>query len=366
MANRRCTGNMATPCTSNADCTIAGGTCEFFWGAPDPVAAGGTALCFTDQIVGSVSGSVNLATGAVTRSLAIAHRLYLGASISQPCPKCVGDGAINDGVQGGTCSGGARNGLACDTQGVSPIAAFGATSLDCPPSGGPISTSFVDLSGSTGTESLTLSAASPSCKAAGFSGFRCGCQTCNNVNAEPCETNADCPISGGNPGVCGGLRCMAGPNGGAPCTVGSQCPVSSCNRPGELTRPNACLDDSFTPGLDCVDTPPIGDHRGECASYPFDTRCAPPEQYLPCTLNSDCPLTATCLFTARSCYLDNGVSGNSITSDGIADPPVGGTASPTITSVFCYPPNGSGAVNSAAGLPGPARLTLGETMKLNP
>ena len=43
MATQRCTGNTSVHCTSTApDCTVAGGTCECFVGAPLPLAAGGS------------------------------------------------------------------------------------------------------------------------------------------------------------------------------------------------------------------------------------------------------------------------------------------------------------------------------------
>ncbi|MEB2286023.1 MAG: hypothetical protein B6D46_01575 [Polyangiaceae bacterium UTPRO1] len=368
MANRRCTGDTATQCASDGDCTFAGGTCEFFWGPPQPIAASGISGCLINQIAGPVSGSVDLITGAVTRSLVIRQSIYGEPWTDQPCPTCVGDAAVNDGVPGGTCWGGARNGLACDAQGVSPISVFGATSLDCPFGFSPMSTVSFDLSGSTGTESLTLSAASPSCTASGYSGFKCACQTCNNPSGELCETDADCPMSGGNPGVCGGLRCLAGANAGAPCARDSECPGSTCSRRGEPTRPNLCMDDTTTPEIEseCVDTAPVGDHHGTCALGPFFGHCAPPEEYLACLDASDCPQTATCLTEPASCFLDNGEVGNSIIGEGIADPPVAGTALPTIASVSCYPPAPAAAVNSFAGLPGPARLTVTETMKLIP
>lgn len=67
----------------------------------------------------------------------------------------------------------------------------------------------------------------------------------------------------------------------------------------------------------------------------------------------------------RKCFLDNGVVGASIASEGAADPPIAGVANPTLAGVGCIGTS-STLVNVVAGLPGPMRLRLTETMTLLP
>src|SRR5205823_1588484 len=130
--------------------------------------------------------------------------------------------------------------------GISP--SFGATSFDCPPTpGGNIGNlSIVFDDATTGTKTRTITAANPACTC--VTGPKCFCDTCNTVAAEPCSSNANCPISGGNPGICGGRRCVGGANAGAPCSTNTMCPGGICARPGEPTKPVACVDDTTIPG----------------------------------------------------------------------------------------------------------------------
>src|SRR6185436_13651181 len=147
----------------------------------------------------------------------------------------------------------------------------------------------------TGTKTRTLSASNPIC--AGRPGEPCFCDTCNNLAADPCASNADCPVSGGLPGICSGRRCLNGANAGAPCAVASECPGGVCNRPGTSSKPNACDDDTTTPidGTLCLET---GGGVDICPDGPIDSNCAPPEQFRGCdgsTQATDCPITGTCL-----------------------------------------------------------------------
>ena len=68
------------------------------------------------------------------------------------------------------------------------------------------------LQTSTGTQTRTLSASSPSCAAPGYAGNKCFCDTCNDATADACSVDAECPLSCGNAGVCGGKRCLGGGN----------------------------------------------------------------------------------------------------------------------------------------------------------
>jgi hypothetical protein len=93
---------------------------------------------------------------------------------------------------------------------------------------------------------------------------------------------------------------------------------------------------------------------------PFDQYCGPTESYKGCTVDGDCTFPGdTCsLGHNRDCFLDNGVLGGTVVSTGLADPPVGHQSDPILASLFCVGPTSSGAVNSAAGLPGLGRLEL--------
>ena len=138
--NERCTGDTSVKCSSApggvAGCGGALGTCEFWWGSNLPLSSGGVATCVSNQWLGAITGTFNQQTGTAEGSAAVLARVYLGPSFSFPCPQCVGDDIRNDGVAAGTCTGGARNGLACDGNGATSIPAFGVTSLDCPWSAG--------------------------------------------------------------------------------------------------------------------------------------------------------------------------------------------------------------------------------------
>lgn len=350
--NRRCTNDTSIKCTSNAPC-LPSGTCQFYFGSNLPLSAGSVPVCVVNEISGAVTGSANFESGATSSTVNLISHVFTGLQIDKPCPTCVGDPTANDGVQGGTCSGAGtpRDGLPCDANGTSPIVAFGSTSLDCPPSaGGNVANLHITIASSTASVVRTLSSANPNCS--GTPGKKCFCDTCNNVNAEACSTNADCPTSGGNPGICGGKRCIGGVSAGSPCTTDANCTGGSCNRPGQPTQPNACL------GAGCDDTAPMGDNEGECVDGPITQTCAPPEQYKGCSNNTDCPITNNCQSSLRECYLDNGNVGGVLQADGQASPPVNDVSTPLLASIFCVPPTSSTSVNSASGLPGPARLTL--------
>ena len=358
--NRRCTNDTSIQCTNDTPC-LPSGTCQYYFGSTLPLSAGSVPVCVVNEIAGALSGTANFETGETGTTITLASHVFTGVQNDQPCPTCVGDATPNDGVRGGTCQGAGtpRAGLACDANGTSPVPAFGRTSLDCPPAAnGNIANLTIDIATSTGTVTRTLSAANPSC--AGTPGKRCFCDTCNDAAGEACSTNADCPTSGGNPGICGGRRCIGGLNAGAPCTVGSQCQSGSCNRPGQPTQPNACL------GAGCQDTAPVGDNEGQCVDGPIIRTCAPPEQYKGCAAASDCPLTHDCRSSLRECFLDNGDIGGVLRADGEASAPIDSVSTPRLASIFCIAPTVSESVNAVSGLPGPARLTLRGTATARP
>ncbi|MBI3769911.1 MAG: hypothetical protein HY271_15670 [Deltaproteobacteria bacterium] len=346
--NRRCTNDTSIRCTTDASCTVGGGTCKFYVGSYLPLSAGGISTCVGNEVAPPVTGTSNITTGATASLLNLIAHVYLGPTLANPCPRCVGDASANDGVAGGTCDAGTRAGMACDVNGTSPIPSFGSTSLDCPPPGLMSAGNLaLAIASSTGVETRTLSAASPSCRAASFTGLKCFCDTCNNAAATPCSSNADCVTAGAS--VCGGTRCLGGGNAGVPCSVASECPGDVCGVPGTATQPNACDDGTCTSA---------GGDEGECAAGPVDMHCAI-ETFRACTTNGDCPAPGdTCVTTLRECFTDNGTIGNSITATGVADPPVFEASNPTLASLVCVGPTTSAAVNGVTGLPGPGRLTL--------
>ncbi len=323
-----------------------------FFGAPLPLSSGGVPICVVNEVVGATTGTLNITTGDLVYDYSLISHVHSGLTVDQPCPRCDGDVTVDDDVKNGTCTGGANNGGACDVDGTS--ASFGGTSFDCPPTDtssiGDLSIVFDDAT--TGTKTVTTTAASPSCT--GAVGPKCFCDTCNSAAAEPCSSNADCPISGGDPGICGGRRCIGGGNNGAPCSAASACPGGGiCGRPGEPTKPVACIDDTAT-GIDGSVCAPIGGNEGECPDGPLDSNCAPPEQFRGCTGAGDCPITATCLSSNRKCFLPTVVRTGTP-----------GTSGGSYAGNFCIAPTGASSVNAVAGLPGLGTLILPYSLTIN-
>jgi hypothetical protein len=155
----------------------------------------------------------------------------------------------------------------------------------------------------------------------------------------------------------------------------------ACGVPGEQPRPNSCVDLTATPLVDgslCADVAPLGDHEGECPEAPITQSCsvASGHPQRSCVSDADCCDDEDCIIDpvspgdceerSRSCYLDNGVVGQGIAVAGAEDVPSGGMASPTIAGLYCAPPDGGSFLHIVAGLPGPARFKLRETMRLVP
>lgn len=333
MATKRCTGNTNVQCTNTApDCTVPGGTCEFFFGSPLPLAAGGVASCVSSQWNGGISGTFNQGSGAAAGSASVLSRVYTGGNtINAPCPICAGNDIPNDGIAAGTCSAGTRAGLPCDSNGESPNPTFGKTSLDCPPPAGTlVATLPIDLTNTNDpTVTATVTGLSPTCN--GSPGERCLCASCSGNSSIPCRNDAECALAGAGT-----------------CTNGA----------GEPRRPNACLDDTTT-GPNESDCSPSAGGEGRCSAGPFDSHCAF-ETFRSCSLPADCPVPGdTCITEARECFVGhNGNIGDTITANGARSLPRNHTGTTTFASIFCIAPTGSTAVNSAAGLPGPGRLQL--------
>jgi len=344
--NKRCSDKTWLLCDTTADCTSQGaaGPCRVFFGPPLPYAAGGVSVCVTNEITGAASGTIGVESGDIAMSLPYLAKIYSGPLLDDPCPKCVA----------GSCSGGARNGSPCTVNGTSPLFADDV-SFDCPPLAATLIGNLVPagIPLSTGTTSMTLSAASPNCRAAGFTALKCLCDTCNNLSATACASNADCTAVGAT--VCGGKRCIGGVNSGAPCAATSECPGGGCAIPGAFPAPNQCDDGTCSPNPGDTDS----SDEGQCSVGPFEQFCAM-QTYRGCATNADCPAPGDSCTVGkfRECFTDNGLLGGSISAAGVADPPVNSTAAPTLAGVTCIPPTTSSSVNVVAGFPGAGRLTL--------
>ncbi|HEY2388851.1 MAG TPA: hypothetical protein VGK30_17985 [Candidatus Binatia bacterium] len=375
--NRRCTGNTGQTCTSDADCSGVGGTCQFWLSGTVPFSGGGVSTCLTYQFDGAITGTYDVDTGASANAWPVVLRVYSGPTLAQPCPPCQGDVTPGDGIRDGACQSGVNAGMGCDANGASTQ--YGPTSLDCPPlNGALIGTSKLDLSSTTGTDSLTLAATSPDCTAPGFGTPRCiggpnqtvscsatsecpgglcqtpkcACSSCNDAAAEPCSSDADCPDPPGPLGpVCGGKHCFAGSNVGAGCNATSECPGSACARLGANTAPNQCDDSVCSPD---------GGNEGTCSAGPLEQYCGPGETFRQCATDSDCPRPGdTCsIAKTRDCFRDNGMIGNGIIATGSAGVPVGHQSDGTLASAHCAAPTQAAAANASAGLPGPERLEI--------
>jgi hypothetical protein len=405
-------------CTTGSECpggscVNAGftGPCVYFFGPPLPLRPpGGPSTCVLNRIAAPISGTVDFSDGSTQSLVPLASRVHVFGDDFEPCPHCREDGK---------CNSGPRAEQACVVSGTSQR--FGTVSLDCPPSN-EVATLFINLNISTGGQTKTVEAGNPNCRDTGYGSLKCICDTCNNLNQEGCSVNADCPDSGGGAGICGGKRCIGGTEAGQPCGTciggtdhgsncnfdsqctgggtcanprtcvggandgancsttsmcpGGTCPQNecasggSCTRPGEATKPNACVDDTLTPESGCVPIPGT-DNEAACADAPVEQVCSI-QQFLSCSTDADCTSCPdcvpgqTCLSRHRPCFTDEGVIGNTVTVTGSPDPVCGGVSKPTVGTFFCVAPTGSTAVNSAGGLPGLGRARIPGTVVVNP
>jgi hypothetical protein len=378
---RRCANDTSRACTvatEVADCG-APATCRTYLSPPVSFGSG-LPLCFTTYVGSGVDGLVYPDDGRFEPRIPVRGQIRFGVDApifeggqNQGCPRCVGDAVANDGVRDGTCDDGPRVGLGCDAHATSRFADYGATSFDCPH---PVDTETVafdlgPLPAAADAQTRTLSASSKLCSDAGAVGKRCFCSTCNDAAGEACASDADCPASGGSPGVCGGRRCLGGPNVGNPCTASSSCPSSACGRPGMLTKPNACLDDTITAEQEgCIDD---GTGRGECAAGPIDRYCSN-HPNRGCNGDDDCDgLANGCLAVLRPCFRDNGVLGAAIAVEGAHTAPVAGVSEPTnLALLACLRPSTDDFYDAAFGVPGlaralmPGRLRFGDAAGTTP
>lgn len=364
---QRCIEDHAIACTPATELVDCGGygKCRTFLGPPEMIAGGGIGLCIMQSFASTVGGSVDVETGAFAPVIPLRVHVFAGN-----CARCIGDAVANDGVANGTCDAGPQAGHACDVNATSPFTDYGSTSFDCSQDLLATELTAGAIAASTGTTTRTLSADSPNCGPSA-PGEKCFCQTCNSLAGEPCFSNADCPISGGNPGVCGSNRCIGGANAGAPCSPSSPstCPAGVCGRIGEPTKPDACIDDTTTP-FDCVD---LGGDEGECSQGPVVTYCDNHPNRT-CFSDAHCDgVSGACKVKNRPCFLGNALLGSGLTVSGAATPPVADVAEPTDLAVLsCVGATGSAILNNIGGYPGlvrsaqPGRLTFSDAVLPTP
>ena len=186
------------------------------------------------------------------------------------------------------------------------------------------------------------------------------CGTCNSTtNPASCFVNADCPDPAGPIGpICNGTRCLGGANAGAACTTASQCPGSSCSRPGQPTQPSGCSDDTTVSDrvMECdegADLEP-GNQEGGCTVGPIDSTCTVVSGHAQrgCSMDSECGgVLGSCGSSPRRCFLTGGGTFQALGTEdgtdtliavGMADPPMNDVAQPTLGAVFCVAPTRRG------------------------
>ena len=314
------------------------------FGAPSPLGVGGIPVCVRIDFTSDLAGTFDLATGALDEAAAVRVGVHLGSAIEAPCPVCRTVDEVPQLGESGWCEGGVDSGAPCTVHALAGPA-YGrnrGTSRDCLPADSERLGSFETVVVAT-TEDFTMAPSADGPRCAHPSDRTCLCDTCNDSAATPCHTHADCPVSGGSPGVCGGLRCLGQTaDAGSPCASHDECLSGHCGRAGAPSRPNACVDGVCTPD---------DEGGGFCASGPIDAYCAV-EQHRSCAEDVDCPLPGdACVTAPRPCHP------TAIALTGSRDAPEGGTAHPTLVGGFCLGSLGMSAVDVVGGFPGPVTYT---------
>lgn len=384
-------------CVTNADCP-AGVACVSMFLPPVPLSSAGNPMCMVTVVEQDFVGTIDAAEGSLVLGGVIRARMYLGISISQPCPRCGNPQetpAVGDQF---TCEGGQFPGAACR---VDAAGLFGGTSFDCPPPlgesivGGGIAVPFHELTTGAVEKTAQLPCANFSFQSHPSRGNgRC----IDRIGPEDptCTSNADCrrctddvTVACTTDAQCGGVgRCAEAPE--QPVTCGYWCHCGFCDN--DPARP--CLHDDECPaGQKCL----IGTGSGtapnapqqkpnDCSQDRFlcdgseDEKCSTTAQgrcelqpFRNCQESSTCGAQAAgdCLFENRSCFepriVRNGATSplaaycrhdrtpcisNVDCSD--ADLCIADSLSPRLVSIGCFPGGSSSTVNSAAGLTGPA------------
>ena len=327
-----------------------GESCQCYQGAVLPVSSGGAPGCIVNRFTQPLTGTVNVAlsgphAGESDLAIRVESAVHNGLGLAKPCPQCLGDPVVGDGVKGGTCDVGPRAGQPCDVAGTHDL--FGTVTFDCPPFAA-ANIGNLDIRApheSTGVVTLVRGT-----RCTAQAGADCACNTCATAAAEPCNGNADCP-----PGIaCGGRRCIGGTKNGTPCANASECDGGGlCNRPGEPSQQNACTDGVCSPNP----SDPNGPDEGVCEAGPIDRLCSV-EKFRSCSVDGDCnpPPAGNCSDCAggqvceaslRQCFLD----------------PISRTGTPGVQTAivggaYCMTPVASASINKVSGWPGPGTVRI--------
>ena len=310
----RCVNDATIPCdTINGadadDCGLLNNQCQCFFGPPLAVNAAGVPACVPIAITGDYLGATDVGSGAWDNPLQVAAVIHLGEQLLQPCPACLGDPTPRDGLLEGTCQGGVRASLPCDSGGSHPT--FGDVSIDCLP------VSLKNISGAgllLNFQLLSDDQEMPFNLPCDNPAESCACRVCSGDTSIGCRDDAECPTGTGT------------------CTAGG----------GAGIQPNDCENHACTP-------------EGQCATGPDNTYCdgiTHPDGRgaVACNSPADCVAAGAgnCTVVERlRCYPDPIMVGGQPSFSG-AD--MGGLACIGLTS--------SPAINVASGLPGPVRVAL--------
>jgi len=360
----RCRNNLSVECNeafaNDAD-DCGGEFCTYVLGPPLPVSAGNNPVCSINRLKTDITGSSNPQTGEGELNISLSTLVNLGVNgLTQPCGICTNDPVPLDGVRGGVCEGGARDGLSCDIQGFSPAFAPPNTCRDGSALGNPC-TIDADCPGSVCafTNGLSLDCSpSPLANISG-AGLNIELALTTGASSLAFENQCDAPL--------GFLDCACGVcsgDGGIPCRNDTECAdlgAGTCTAIGSgVSRvPNDCSDGACSPA---------GGDKGICLAGPDDLFCdgaltADGEGYIGCSTNADCVVVAAacggdcgnCTDThLRSCFLDPIVAVGTPSTD-----------NPTLVSTFCLPPTNNAAINGVSGQPGPVRVTVDQLTQLH-
>ena len=357
-------------------CNLPGDFCATTpMGAPVAQVAGGVPVCNVSRFSEDVVGTTNLVNGESALKVRRRGVTFWGLSAEKPCPLCGGfcglsrrpcDDDTDCAPSGGTCiteavcSDGARKDKACRRTPPfgGEIPPFGVTSMDCPPSGGKVSTDLgLDVNMDPRTTGTVTMAPSYNCTGPGWTSKAC---LGGSSEGRPCTDVSECP--GGTcvgqcfcpgqlqPTACG-PACVGGANDAEPCTTDAECdpPNGFCHAGDcradpmdlESNQEGACTNQNVPHDMFCELTPAKG-----CT---FDSDCQP-SILCPFCVSGD-----TCKFRKRACFVNSGIIR-------IGTP---GTTNRTTVAVYCVPINNA-AINTAAGFPGPGATLQPETIYVVP
>ncbi len=310
-----------------------GDVCNCYLGPPLDLSAGGTPVCVVNRIASDIAGTGNVDLGQGVVSADLASKVFLGESLFQPCPACVGDITPNDGLKEGICDLGENKNGACDANALNttfPAPGGGQHSLDCfPLAGKNVSGTGLKIAFTQSTGRVELGPAAIACDPFPpiiTDSCLCGLCTGDPTFSTVCSSDAECAAAG----------------------VGGTCSTVGVG-PSPLPHPNACG------AAGCVDVDGNGIH-GECpdktSAFCDGLLRANGDPFVTCISDGDCAANTIgrdaglcTIVTNRPCFLDV------VVAEGKSDP-----SAPASAATFCIPPTGNQGINGVAGLPGPGRV----------